>query len=85
MSSDKSRKRKRVADLSPARSEPPEWENNIIRIAPRRSVARIERIKRPPLISTQARGNLARSARTAQHANGMPSTLSTLLTLCFKS
>ncbi|KAL1794298.1 hypothetical protein ACET3X_007719 [Alternaria dauci] len=69
MASDKPRKRKRVAEISPARSTP-QWDADTVQVIPQRVPTRSGRTERTPLAETQSRGIQARRARIAWPANG---------------
>jgi hypothetical protein len=72
-----SRKRKRVAALSPTPPDDPEWDD-CIEVIPRQITVDGESTERTPLAESHTRGNQARRARTASHVQGMPFTSSTL-------
>lgn len=74
------RKRKRVAQVSPARCTP-EYDGDVIHVVPRPAIASRGSTERTPLAETHTRGNRARRARTTQHVHGMPFTLLSSLPL----
>jgi hypothetical protein len=68
MAHEKSRKRKRVAELSPARNAP-EWDADTTEIATHRKNTRTGQIKCTALTGTQTRGNQVRNTRRARPVN----------------
>ena len=78
MAPEKSRKRKRVVELSPARNAP-EWDVDTTEVATRRTNTRTRQTECTILTETQMRGNQVRSTRRARPVNGMPFILSSPL------